>query len=523
MFNFKNVAFGLIGAAAIASASDVHDLKADTFPAFIAENPLVLAEFFAPWCGHCKALAPEYEEAATALKEKDIKLVKVDCTEEADLCQSYGVEGYPTLKVFRGPDSVSPYSGPRKADAISSYMIKQSLPAVSALDTATLEEFKTADKVVVVAYVDAEDKASADIFTAIAEAQRDSFLFGTTADAALAKAEGVTAPAVVVYKKFDEGKNTYTEKFVSEKIDEFIKTAATPLVGEVGPETYAGYMAANIPLAYIFAETEEERTELSELLKPLAEQYKGVVNFATIDAKAFGAHAGNLNLKVDSFPAFAIQEIAKNQKFPYDQEKKITLAEITTFVKSFVDGKLEPSIKSEPIPEKQEGVTVVVALNYDEVVINNDKDVLLEFYAPWCGHCKSLAPKYDELAALYAADSDASSKVTIAKVDATANDVPDEIQGFPTIKLFPAGSKDAPITYSGARTLEDLVKFVAENGKYKSSVVVPEPVVEEAKEAAGEAAEKVAEAAEEATEAVKSKAAEATDAAKDAAEDHDEL
>jgi protein disulfide-isomerase A1 len=401
-------------------------------------------------------------------------------------------------------------------------MIKQSLPAVSVLDTETLEEFKTADKVVVVAYVDAEDKASADIFTAIAEAQRDSFLFGTTSDAALATAEGVTAPAVVVYKKFDEGKNTYTEKFVSEDIDAFIKTSSTPLVGEVGPETYAGYMAANIPLAYIFAETADERTELAELLKPLAEQYKGVVNFATIDAKSFGAHAGNLNLKVDSFPAFAIQEIAKNQKFPFDQEKKITLSDITTFVKSFVDGKLEPSIKSEPIPEVQEGVTVVVALNYDEVVINNEKDVLLEFYAPWCGHCKSLAPKYDELAALYAADADVADKVTIAKVDATANDVPDEIQGFPTIKLFPAGSKDAPITYSGARTVEDLVKFVAENGKYKASVVVPEPV-EEVKEAAGEAAEAAAEAAEEATEAVKEKAAEATEAVKEAVEDHDEL
>ncbi len=67
--------------------------------------------------GHCKALAPEYEEAATTLKEKNIKLAKIDCTEEADLCQSFGVEGYPTLKVFRGPDNVSPYSGARKAPA----------------------------------------------------------------------------------------------------------------------------------------------------------------------------------------------------------------------------------------------------------------------------------------------------------------------------------------------------------------------------------------------------------------------
>jgi len=63
---------GLLGLAALATASDVHDLTKDTFGAFVQDNGLVLAEFFAPWCGHCKALAPEYEEAATALKEKDI-------------------------------------------------------------------------------------------------------------------------------------------------------------------------------------------------------------------------------------------------------------------------------------------------------------------------------------------------------------------------------------------------------------------------------------------------------------------
>lgn len=116
MRNFRSVALGL-AAAAVASASDVHDLKQDTFTDFVKSHDLVLAEFFAPWCGHCKALAPEYEEAATTLKEKDIQLVKVDCTEEVDLCKDYGVEGYPTVKVFRGPDNVQAYSGARKAPA----------------------------------------------------------------------------------------------------------------------------------------------------------------------------------------------------------------------------------------------------------------------------------------------------------------------------------------------------------------------------------------------------------------------
>lgn len=60
-----------------------------------------------------------------------------------------------------------------------------------------------------------------------------------------------------------------------------------------------------------------------------------------------------------------------------------------------------------------------------------------------------------------------ASQVTIAKVDATANDVPDQIQGFPTIKIFPAGAKDSPVEYSGPRTVEDFANFIKENGKYK--------------------------------------------------------
>jgi protein disulfide-isomerase A1 len=414
-------------------------------------------------------------------------------------------------------------------------MVKQSLPAVSTVTKESIEEFKTADKVVLVAYFAADDKSSNETFTAVADGLRDTYLFGATNDAALAEAEGVKQPSIVLYKSFDEGKNTFTEKYDKEAIEKFAKAAATPLVGEVGPETYSGYMAAGIPLAYIFAETPEEREELAKELKPLAEKHKGAVNFATIDAKAFGQHGANLNLEVGKWPAFAIQRTDKNEKFPFDQTKKITEKDVGKFVDDFVAGKVEPSIKSEPIPEKQEGpVTVVVAHSYKDLVIDNDKDVLLEFYAPWCGHCKALAPKYEELAALYANDKDFASKVTVAKVDATNNDVPDEIQGFPTIKLFPAGKKDSPVDYSGSRTIEDLANFIKENGSHKvDAYVAPEPVEESADDSetphqAAAATEEAKEKATGAKESVKSAVSEAAEAVKsavseDAPEPHDEL
>ena len=150
------------------------------------------------------------------------------------------------MKVFRGKENSVPYTGARKAPALVSYMTKQAMPAVSLLETAVaLEEFKTADKVVLVGYFAADDKTSNATFTEVAEELRDSFLFGATSHIELAQDEGVKQPSVILYKSFDEGKNTFEEKFTKEAISEFAQKASTPLVGEVGPETYAGYMAVS--------------------------------------------------------------------------------------------------------------------------------------------------------------------------------------------------------------------------------------------------------------------------------------
>ena len=101
-------------------------------------------------------------------------------------------------------------------------------------------------------------------------------------------------------------------------------------------------------------------------------------------------------------------------------------------------------MKSEALPDNSGPLKTAVAKNFAEVVIDNDKDTLVEFYAPWCGHCKKLTPIFEEIAETLKGED-----VAIVKMDATANDVPAsfEVRGFPTLYWLSKNSKDSHVRY----------------------------------------------------------------------------
>ena len=115
--------------------------------------------------------------------------------------------------------------------------------------------------------------------------------------------------------------------------------------------------------------------------------------------------------------------------------------------------------------------------NFDSIVLKSNKPALVEFFAPWCGHCKNLAPVYEELATNL---DFAKDKVSIAKVDADAEKELGKrfgVQGFPTLKWFD-GKSDIPVDYTGARDLDSLTDFIVEKTgiKKKKKKAVPSPV-----------------------------------------------
>ncbi|KAG6645919.1 hypothetical protein CIPAW_08G156600 [Carya illinoinensis] len=242
---FALVALALVLAASSALAEDVVVLTDDNFDKEVGQDRGALVEFYAPWCGHCKKLAPEYEKLGTSFKKaKSVLIGKVDCDAHKDVCSKYGVSGYPTIQWF-----------PK---------------------------------------------------------------------------------------------------------------------GSLEPKKYEG------------ARTAEALTEFVNM-------------------------EGGVNVKIAAIPS---------------------------------------------------NVVVLTPESFNEIVLDETKDVLVEFYAPWCGHCKSLAPIYEKVATAFKLEED----VVIANLDADKyKDLAEkyDVSGFPTLKFFPKSNK-AGEGYDGGRDLDDFVNFINE-------------------------------------------------------------
>ena len=137
MFFAKALSLAAVLCASAASAADyfaepaaeVVVLDTEAFESDVLKSEdLWLVEFYAPWCGHCQKLAPEWRDAAKRLKgEKGVKLGAMDCTgDDKETCDTYKVKGFPTIKVF-GKDKEKPedYKGGRDADAIEAFVKKE--------------------------------------------------------------------------------------------------------------------------------------------------------------------------------------------------------------------------------------------------------------------------------------------------------------------------------------------------------------------------------------------------------------
>lgn len=443
-----------MGAASLTEAqpSAVVTATKDNFETLLDENEMVLVKFYAPWCGHCKQMAPHYEAAAVKLKEKGSKVVlaKVDATQEGELADKHGVRGYPTLKFFRKKVATE-YSGGRTEEKIVEWVESMTGPALITVEGEVEDKLKEDDaKVAFVGEFKAAEGDLYKLYEDAAETNRQQAKFYVSLR---------DSNTDRVHVKREEEDPVVFEGKSKEDLSKFIVGEWFPLFGPINGDNFKNYADRGLDIVWFCGDKthfDASKAAVREVSKKLRKEY----SFVWLDTDQFKSHAEGA-LGITEFPGLVYQSKKGRYVFP-TKIAEADAAALSSFFEDVASGKIERSIKSEPVPEtNDEPVKVVVAKQFEEMVLQKDKDVMLEVYAPWCGHCKSFEPVYKE----FAEKMKGVDHIVVSKMDGTANESSHEEfewAGFPTIFFVKAGTT-TPIKYESGRTLDDLVKFVKEN------------------------------------------------------------
>jgi len=259
---------------------------------------------------------------------------------------------------------------------------------------------------------------------------------------------------------------------------------APPLVGELSASSGSDvlYARSALPTLVLFSDADPVSDAKgyqylrSRALKVAADNAgKLVVALARTSehTKALTVDYGLGDLVFDKTGAIAVGVMFKDRRWSLDSDTPFTAAALAQFARNYLSGALgqgRAAVRSSKTMSESEmgeleaaggtGIPVTVTSDsFQKIVLDPTKDVLIEFHAPWCGHCKALAPEYAQVAKFYASKPD----VVIAAMDMDAHRPPKgfDVQGFPTIMLVQTGEKNSkPLSYEGEREAADIIEWL---------------------------------------------------------------
>lgn len=493
--------------------SHVHHLTDDSFDDFVKEHDSVLVMFYAPWCGHCKAMKPSYMDAAEELANKNVRgvLAAVDCTKQKSLAEKFEIRGFPTVKYFRKGVFSRDYRKSRTKEDIVDFMFysddsetAEAKPAkpdrpvevpwneedndVFHLTENTFDEFiQTHSSALVMFYAPwcPHCKRIKPEYAKVAkEVNTENIVEGAlgavdcTAEKQLCTKQEVKGYPTLKYFKDGEFAFKYTKKRSAEDILAFMKDPKKPAPPPPPPDW------SKEPGKVHFLTSENLDSFLVEHPSVLLLMYSSLCGHCVAMKPAYFKAAEILSeelasaslaaldcikyravckrFKIDGYPT---AKYFRNGEFEKDYEGDRSVEDIINFVKT-LSGISKSAVENMDVEESRQeieenqtetkGLKILTGTNFD-AFLSQTEHVIVLFFVPWCGHCQNAKPKFLRAAEAFAKETNKAFTAVDCTRDGDLCDKQD-VNGYPTIKYYKFGS--FLVEYDGNRTEEDFVAFM---------------------------------------------------------------
>ena len=332
----------------------------------VAEFDYLLVYFYAPWCGHCKALGPEFVKAGQMLKEKDstIKLGKVDGTEETELMDKHGVDGYPKLKLYRKGQLV-PYTGGRMAPEMVAWLEKKIGPPAKELSSVKdVKNFVADNEVAVVGFFSETDGESFKKYNLACLDYDDygvHYPVAVTTDKEASEHYDIK-DKIVLFKKFDEKKVIYEGELDTQQIRDFITENSLPIVIEFNHDNAQKmFKRPNDGKSHLLVFHNKSSSTYDDEIKMMAKvgkEFKQTVLFTSVDVEEEDHRRMVEFLGVrhrinnDTYPTMRIVTM-KNSSPPVrfrPEDTSVTEENVRDFVSAYVAGDIAETTSQSHCP-----------------------------------------------------------------------------------------------------------------------------------------------------------------------------
>lgn len=421
-----------------------------------------MAVFYDPKCGHYDKILPEIKKLAAIYKDNaKIIIGRVDVSFNKHITTSQGVKATPSFFYFSQGESQE-YRGPQTATDLSRWIDKklnQKLRIIRSYPE--LQSWLNDNPIAFVLFTDENSPKIQELAKAIKFEVKASV--GVSIHPGALAQYKVSSPSFVVFKHKDDKKKVYEGPITAEKLKEFIAAEKYNWVLPLGDEIYEDFLDKNKPGLFLFRNS-TSGSELDKMIDEISVENHQKFVISVGDLYEHIGFAEMLGVSPEKQPFSLIIKPNNGilQKFPLEEVSKDGLVAL---IKSWEDGTAKRLYKSQYIPADD---TRLNLKSFKKLIPNADKDILIHFYAPWCGICRYLDVQLNEVA-----ESLGNLTLSIYKIDAMANDIPGhDIFGFPTLKLFKSG-ESLGIEYTNeSRKAEEIIKFIQKNtketGKYAS-------------------------------------------------------